>query len=155
MPDPLAIISLVDTAFGLGCDIYNFFSELKDAPKEIHRYIKELGVFNLVLKEIAKSVAVFAGSSFVTEDALTLEIVEITLKQCESEFRDIHDAIRTQKKALLLSVFRRLASSSCWVFDSDERDKSTQRLSRARAALELALSTVNRYTIIFVTLVLA
>ena len=144
MPDPLAIIGLVDTAIRLGCDIYNFFSDLKDAANEIHGYVKELGVFNLVLKEVGNYVTAFTVSSFVTEDAITLEIVEITLKQCESEFRDIHDAIRTQRKGLSLPILRKLGSSSCWVFDSGERDKSTQRLSRARAALEMALSTINR-----------
>jgi hypothetical protein len=147
MPDPFAIIGLVDTAFGLGCNIYAFFSALKDAPKEINSFVEELGVCNSVLEEVRKYVKAFAASSFATGDALTLEIVEITLKQCESEFRDIHDAIKTQEEKLSLSTLRKLGSSASWVFDSDERDKSTQRLSRARAALEMALSSINRYVV--------
>ena len=97
MADPFAIIGLVDTVFGLGCNIYAFFSSLKDAPKEIRNFVEELEVFKSVLEEVRKYVKAFTVSSFVTEDALTLDIVEIALKQCEFEFQDIHDAIKIQK----------------------------------------------------------
>jgi hypothetical protein len=56
MPDPFAIISLVDTAFGLGCKIYAFFSALKDAPKEIHSFVEEVRVFDSVLEEVNETI---------------------------------------------------------------------------------------------------
>ena len=80
MPDPISIIGLADTAFGLGCKIYAFFSAMKDAPKEIRAFTEELRVFNAVLEEVKGYIKAFTVSSFATEDALTLEIVEITLK---------------------------------------------------------------------------
>ncbi|KAF2816868.1 uncharacterized protein BDZ99DRAFT_469952 [Mytilinidion resinicola] len=144
MADPFAIIGLVDTAFGLGCKIYAFFSALKDAPKEIHRFHEELGVFNAVLEDVKQYVKVFTGSSFATEDGIKLKIIEMTLKQCEAEFRDIYDAIKTQDEKLSLSTLKKLGSSSSWVFDCDERERSTKRLSRARESLTIAFSSVNR-----------
>jgi hypothetical protein len=148
MPDPFAIIGLVDTAFGLGCKIYAFLSALKDAPKEIRSFVEEIRVFNSVLEEVKKYVKAFTASSFVTEDALKLEIVEIALKQCESEFRDIQDAIKPREESPSLSPLRKFGSSSSWIFDSVGRDKSTFRMSRARAALETALTTINRYVVV-------
>jgi hypothetical protein len=97
------------------------------------------------LEEVKKYIKAFTVSSFATEDALTLEIVEITLKQCETEFQDIHDAIKIQDEKLSYSMLKKLGSSSAWVFNSDERDKSTQRLSRARANLETALHSTQEY----------
>lgn len=145
MPDPISIISLVDTAFGLGSKIYTFFSAMKDAPKEIHSFAEELGIFNAVLEEVRKYIKAFTRSSFALEDALTLEIVEITLKQTETEFQDIYDAIKKQDGKLSYSILKKLGSSSAWVFDRDEREKSTQRITRARANLETALSSMHGY----------
>ena len=48
MADPFAIIGVLDTAFGLGCKIYAFFSALSDAPREIRDFVEELGVLNSV-----------------------------------------------------------------------------------------------------------
>jgi hypothetical protein len=113
--------------------------------KSWYSFAEELGVFNAVLEEVKKYIKAFTVSSFATEDALTLEIVEITLKQCETEFQDIHDAIKIQDEKLSYSMLKKLGSSSAWVFNSDERDKSTQRLSRARANLETALHSTQEY----------
>jgi hypothetical protein len=46
---------------------------------------------------------------------------------------------------LSYSMLKKLGSSSAWDFNSDERDKSTQRLSRARANLETALHSTQGY----------
>ena len=145
MPDPISIIGLADTAFGLGCKIYAFFSAMKDAPKEIRAFTEELRVFNAVLEEVKGYIKAFTVSSFATEDALTLEIVEITLKQSETEFQDIYNAIKAQDEKLSYSILTKLGSSSAWVFNSGERDKSTQRISRARANLETALYSMQGY----------
>lgn len=145
MPDSIPIIDLVNAAFGLGCKICAFLSAMKDAPKEIRNFAEELGVFNSVLEDVKKYIEALAGSSFVTEDALKLEIVEITLRQCETEFQDIYDAIKKQNQELSYSTLAKLGTSSAWFFDSDERDKSIQRIIRARANLETALSNMHGY----------
>ncbi|KAF2100603.1 hypothetical protein NA57DRAFT_74205 [Rhizodiscina lignyota] len=137
MADPFSIIGLVDTAFGLGCNIYAFFSALSDAPSEIHSFAEELGVFNSVLQEVKDYVKVFKSSTFANQDELNLEIVGATLKQCNAEFSDIYDAIKDKEVKQSLSFLKRLGSSSSWVFDEDEREKSTQRLNRARQTLLL------------------
>lgn len=78
-------------------------------------------------------------------DSLDLEIAGITLKQCNEEFRDIYDAIKDRDPNMSLSVLKKVKSSTAWVFHRDEREKSTQRLSRARATLPLAISTLYGY----------
>jgi hypothetical protein len=145
MVDPFEIIGLVDTVFGWGCKIYAFFSALKDAPTEIRSFTEELRTFNSVLQEVKDYVKAFNSSIFVTYDEVNLEIIGVTLKQCNAEFWDIYDTIKDKKANQSLSVLRKLGSSSSWVFDTDERERSIRRLGQARETLILAISTISGY----------
>ncbi|KAF2971992.1 hypothetical protein GQX73_g1638 [Xylaria multiplex] len=141
MADPFAIISLVDTVFGLGCKVYDFFSAVKDAPLEIRSFANELSVFNSVLQEVKEYVKAFRTSGFSTRDELNLELVGVTLKQCNAELWDIYDAVKDKDAKQSLSFLTRLGSSSSWVFNKEERVKSTERLNRARDTLTVVIST--------------
>lgn len=141
MADPFAILSLVDTVFGLGCKVYEFFSAVRDAPLEIQSFVNELSTLNSVLQEVKDYVKASITSAFSTREEINLELVGVTLKQCNVELRDIYDAVSDKDAKLSLSFLKKMKSSSSWVLDSDEREKSTQRLSRARDTLALAIST--------------
>ncbi|KAL9096699.1 MAG: hypothetical protein Q9165_001187 [Trypethelium subeluteriae] len=114
---------------------------MKDAPIELRSFANELSVFNSVLQEVKEYVKAFRTSGFSTRDELNLELVGVTLKQCNAELWDIYDAIKDKDAKQSLSFLRRLGSSSSWVFDRDERVKSTERLNRARDTLTVAIST--------------
>lgn len=140
MADPFAILSLVDTVFGLGCKVYEFFSAVQDAPLEIRSFANELFVLNSVLKEVKGYLKAFRTSSLSARDELHLDLVGVTLKQCNAELWDIYDAVKEKDSKQRLPLSKRLGSSSSWVLDRDERIKSTERLSRARDTLAIQTS---------------
>lgn len=145
MGDPVAIISLVDVVFRWGSKIYDFFSALDNASAEIKSFVQELETFNAVLREVKEYINVFNTSTLAPPDDVNLDIVGVTLEQCNVEFRDIYDTIKDKNPHQYHSIFRKFKDSSSWVFDADERERSTQRLSRARETLALAMSTISRY----------
>jgi len=141
MADPFAIISLVDTVFGLGCKVYEFVSAVKDAPLEIRNFANELSVLNSVLKEVKEYVKAFRTSTLSTQNKMDLEIVGIALKQCNVELWNLYTAVKDLDADQRSSFPKRLGSSSSWVFNSEERTKSIEMLILARGSLGIAIQT--------------
>jgi hypothetical protein len=73
-----------------------------------------------------------------------MSLIQVTVEQCESEFKDIQVAVQKLDPAQGLNFFRTLANKSSWVFSRDEIEKLTKRFERSHQILLMSLSISSR-----------
>ncbi|KAL6786213.1 hypothetical protein J3E68DRAFT_433066 [Trichoderma sp. SZMC 28012] len=137
MANSVEILDAVNNVLGLGNRIYNFFSDVKDAPEEVRQMCAQLQLLQKLLPEIERSV-----SDQVHAMPLNLEIILACLKACETDFNTLWLAVeplRTERGIIWRDVLNKIAASIKWVVKTEEFEKFTRSLEMAKQTLTLAL----------------
>ncbi|KAL6837653.1 hypothetical protein V8C40DRAFT_230515 [Trichoderma camerunense] len=135
MANSIEILGAVNTVLGLGSRLYNFFSDVKDAPEEVRQMCAQLQLLQKLLPEIGKSASDLAHATH-------LEFILVCLKGCETEFNTLWLAVeplRMEPGIIWRDVLNRIAASVKWVVKTEELEKLTKNLETAKETLALAM----------------
>ncbi|KAL1869390.1 hypothetical protein Daus18300_005602 [Diaporthe australafricana] len=112
MASPFEIIALAETITGVGDKIYQFFSNVKDAPEEIREFCVELELLRTVLGRI-----------------------RITSNRVFKTSASSHQAFGFET----IFVVEKTKKSFSWVVKADEIDKAARRLDKTKQTLVLSI----------------
>ncbi|PKK48209.1 hypothetical protein CI102_9238, partial [Trichoderma harzianum] len=137
MANSIEIFGAVNNVLGLGSRIYNFFSDVKDAPEEVRQMCAQLQSLQKLLPEIER-----AAFDLVHAMPLSLETILTCLKGCETDFNTLCLAVeplRTKRGIIWRDALNKIAASVKWVVKTEELEKFTKNLETAKQTLVLAM----------------
>ncbi len=149
--DPLSITSSVIAILQLSNTVYTaakeYYTGVKDAPKEIERLLDELKTFNDVLIHLsdiaAKAEKNDKGSAMqeISHKGTCLPSVtkllepDAALRLCFAEMQQFMDRVTTQKS--------KMKKALKWPFQKEEVYQTIGRLQKLQSLLEFAIATDN------------
>jgi len=151
MADPLSvtasvagIVSLADVLWRTSKELYEFFSAVRNAPKDVQSMLLELQHFDGILTSINSHAESYAKSSFCTEDGLSVFGLWTALKDCEKEFKNLWEIVEKSRPHQGLGPVEKLVSKFKWVFDEKKIAQSQRRLKTVKDSLNTVLSLAGR-----------
>ncbi len=149
--DPLSITASVVAILQLSNTVYTaakeYYTGVKDAPKEIERLLDELKTFNDILKSLrdtatraernGKDEALHETSHKGTYLPSVTKLLEpdAALRLCFAEMQQFMDRVTTQKS--------KMKKALKWPFQKEEIYQTIGRLQKLQSLLKFAIATDN------------
>jgi len=149
--DPLSITSSVIAILQLSNTVYKaareYYTGVKDAPKEIKRLLKELEAFNDILIHLSdiaakvhkndKGSAMHENSQKRTSLPSVTKLLEpdAALHLCFAEMQQFMECVTAQKSSMKKALK--------WPFQKEEVYQMIRRLNKLQTLLEIAIATDN------------
>lgn len=127
----------MNNVLGLGSRIYNFFSDVKDAPQEVRQMCEQLQSLQELLPEIER-----AAFDPVLAPPLSLGTILTCLKGCETDFNTLWLAVeplRREPGITWRDALNKIAANVKWVVKTEELEKLSNNLETAKQTLVLAM----------------
>ena len=141
-----AIISLADIAFWSGKEVVDGLLKLKevdDNVKGVKDVIDEIQLLESLIASVHVVAVNLQTSPCLLRDQGALPIFEVLLKDCEKEFRILHDAVRDACPPPD-QWFRLLRSRITWVLGDAKVVRARRKLERYRKQFHFELSIMGR-----------
>ena len=139
-----ALVGLADIAIRASKDLYTFFKEIKDTPKEVSLLSAELQEVGTILSEIRDFSTQYGNSPFTTKDRLNLQGILSTLKACEQDVVNMRKKLKSLDTGTSQAKAKKLASQLHWVFMKDKVERFQRELGRHKALLSTTLALCRR-----------
>ena len=133
----LEVLAAVQTVIALSSRIYSFFSPVNDAPGEVRQMCTQLQLLQKLFPEVGRS-----SSNLANASRLSLDIIFVCLKGCESEFNTLWLAVepfRAEEGLVWKEILKKAASSVRWILKTEEFEKLTGNLEKTKQTLALAM----------------
>ena len=148
MGDPFTVtagvVSLADVLWRTSKELYGFFSDVKNASKNVQSMRLELQQLEGILLSIHKHAESYDKSLYSTEDGLSASGLLTNLQYCEAEFKGLNDIVEESRRNQGLGPVDRLASKFKWVLDEKKVTRCCQRLEKVKLLLNTVLSLDGR-----------
>ena len=138
-----AVVGLADVIFKTSTSLYSFFSELRDAPKEIQTITYSLSTWRSISQNVKHLSTQWQVSQFATEDGLALGDISEALSSCRDAFGTIETLVEGHI-TLGSSALSRQTKKMKWVFNAKKIQAAQNKLDSSKLSLIAALSTFGR-----------